>query len=78
MSDVEFKEFCCMYQYAGADWGLEIKALDFADAERRLRAIGANGVVDGELMAVIPAQITKPKLAVDNTSSPPASPDGIS
>jgi hypothetical protein len=53
----EFKPYCISYQHQGASWGAEILAADHDDAVRRLRAIGTTGVVDGQLMATIPATV---------------------
>ena len=55
MSDLdEFKEYVVHYNYGNSQWGVVIKARDFADAERRLYAIG-HGTIGGELVATIPA-----------------------
>lgn len=53
----QFKTFVCSYRYDGGEWTFSIKALDRGDAERRLGVIKGWGRVDGELMAVIPAEI---------------------
>ena len=42
------KRFLVEYRYADATWALEIWADDWQDAERKLRALGANGRVVGE------------------------------
>lgn len=52
-----FKEYCISYQHNGKVWGLNLLAQDFEDARRRVRAIGTTGVVDGELIAKIPAAV---------------------
>lgn len=47
------KAYLCEYPYQGARWGFEIRALDRADAEARLKAIGW-GVVLGESQGRLP------------------------
>jgi len=54
MSKAEFKTFTCSFPYEGGQWGFDIMAVDFADAQSRLKAIGW-GKVDGEVVARIPA-----------------------
>lgn len=54
-SDAPFKEYCCSYRLGGKQWGINILAQSHEDAKMRLRAIGISGVVDGELIAKIPA-----------------------
>lgn len=49
------KTFCVSYMHGGKPWGLEIVAEDWVDAVGRLRALGHNGIVDGELIAAVPA-----------------------
>lgn len=51
------RTYCISYQHQGASWGAEIMATDHDDAARRLRAIGTTGVVDGQLMAKVPASV---------------------
>ena len=46
--------FLCSYRINGDEYGFEIAANDWADAERRLRAIKGNANVDGELVVKIP------------------------
>lgn len=48
------KEFACSYKHGGKDWSVSVDAADWADASRRLRAIGTTGQVDGELVMSIP------------------------
>lgn len=52
MSD--FKEYVVHYGYEGHQWGFVVKATSPEDAEARLKAIGAWGKVDGELVMTIP------------------------
>lgn len=56
LKDEPFRLFVCSYQYAGWEWGLELMAQGFSDAEARLAAV-QGGKVDGELMAKIPATV---------------------
>ena len=51
------KTFLVSYRYNDAEWNAHIMAEDFADAEARLRQMGAWGKVDGELMATVPASL---------------------
>lgn len=53
MTDAPFKTFTCSYPFQGGEWGFEIKARSFKEAQARVKAIGW-GKVDGELMTVIP------------------------
>ena len=54
MSEKPWPTWACSYGYRGSEWSFTIKAPDREDAERRLKLIGANGRVDGELMLIIP------------------------
>ncbi len=45
------KWFACSYPFQGRAFSVHIEAVDAAEASRRLRAIGTNGSVDGELLA---------------------------
>lgn len=47
------KPFHCQYTFDGADWAVEIYAKDFAEASRRLRAIGMTGQVKGITVATV-------------------------
>lgn len=51
MSD--YKTFLCSYNVDGVTFGLNIEARSFEDAAKRLKAIGSNGRVDGELILEI-------------------------
>lgn len=51
--DVEYKTFLVSYNYEGAQWNLEIKARDFADAQARLSRL-CFASLDGEIQAKIP------------------------
>lgn len=53
----EFKDYCCTYRFDNADWAFTIRARSSNEARARLRALGTNGTVDGELMAEIPAAL---------------------
>lgn len=45
------KWFACSYPFQGRVFSVHIEAADLAEASRRLRAIGTNGIIDGELVA---------------------------
>ncbi len=45
------KWFTCSYPFQGRAFSVHIEATDAAETSRRLRAIGTNGSVDGELIA---------------------------
>lgn len=45
------KTYTCAYKFNGKHYVVHIEAEDFADASRRLRAIGMTAQVDGELIA---------------------------
>ena len=47
------RQFLVEYNHKGESWALDIWADDEADAERKLRSIGANGRIKGELCAKI-------------------------
>jgi len=49
--------FTYSYRYKGAEWGFELPAEDFKDAQARLAAIHFNGKLDGKLGGTIPASI---------------------
>ncbi len=49
----QYKTYACTYFYQGSEWGFEIKALSYEDAENRLKAI-SNGKVAGELVLTFP------------------------
>lgn len=49
--------FTCSYRFEGSQWNVTFPARDFDEAERRLRAMGMNGQVDGQLIAEIPANV---------------------
>lgn len=51
---VDEKIFLVRYNHEGREWGLEIMARDFEDAETRLSRI-SYGSVDGELICKVPA-----------------------
>lgn len=43
------KHFAAEYNHQGKRWCLDFYADDWADAERKIRSIGANGRVMGEI-----------------------------
>jgi hypothetical protein len=47
-----YKTYLCSYIYEGKSWSVEIKAVSFEDAEKRLKAL-SRGKVDIELVATI-------------------------
>ena len=49
----KFKTYLASYSHDGGEWGIELQARDWADAQMRLRAIG-RGRIDGELKLKIP------------------------
>ena len=49
-----YTKFTCSYPHAGTRWEFSVYALDFADAEARLAAIGNYGQVDGAIECEIP------------------------
>ena len=55
MLDGEFRPYLVSYNHEGQTWGERIMARSHADAEARLKRIGWNGTVDGELVATVPA-----------------------
>lgn len=57
MADTEWPRWACSYRFGrdGAEYCITIPARSAEEAADRLRAIGAWGKVDGELMMTIPA-----------------------
>jgi len=45
--------FCGTYEFEGEEWVFDLWAQDFAEAERKLKAMGA-GRIDGQMYSVIP------------------------
>lgn len=52
-NDVEFRRYLFEYKYDGAEWGIEIKAANPAEARERLKAISWAGY-KGEIRTAIP------------------------
>jgi hypothetical protein len=52
--DAGYKQFGCYYRYKGAQWGFDIYARDWDDAEARIAALAATAEIDGETIAEIP------------------------
>lgn len=50
---VEYPTFLVSYPFDGSQWGCEIKARDFAEAEARVKAL-CWAKVDGQSVAKIP------------------------
>ncbi len=50
-----WQTFICRYMYKGSEWGFEIVAEDFDDAQARLYALRQFGKVDGIKIVDIPA-----------------------
>lgn len=57
MAEPLWPRWACSYEIDGKPFCLTIPARTHDEAQRRLRAIGMTGKVDGELMAVIPANV---------------------
>lgn len=49
-----YKTYLCSYNYQNSKWIIELKATSFEDAANRLKALGYNGKVDGEVYIEIP------------------------
>lgn len=47
----QFHKFACSYRMDGGEWGFVIMARDYADAQRRIAAIGMTAKVDGQVFA---------------------------
>lgn len=45
----QYKTYVCRYNYDGNPYSFEITAQSFAEAQKRLKCIGSNGKIDGEL-----------------------------
>ena len=54
MVDEGYKTFVVHYRYDGAEWGIQLPARSFEDAEARLARL-AVGTVKGELVMTLPA-----------------------
>ena len=54
MTEPKFDTYLCQYEYDGKEWGFEIQAPSFEDAEARMRSIATSGKVDGKLVGVVP------------------------
>jgi hypothetical protein len=63
------KPFAFSYQFEGKSWGFDLPAKDHAEAERRVRAIGLTGKVDGELHCSVPVLPEPRRLFVGNGAS---------
>lgn len=50
------RTFLVRYRYEGAEYGLELKATDLADAQRRVSQLGF-AKLDGELITTVPAAL---------------------
>lgn len=53
MIDDQYKTFVVHYRYDGAEWGIQIPARSFEDAEARLARL-AYGTVKGEVVMTLP------------------------
>lgn len=49
-----YKTYICRYNYEGNPYSFEITAQSFEEAQKRLKCIGSNGKIDGELILAIP------------------------
>jgi hypothetical protein len=54
--DDGYKQFGCYYRYKGAQWGFDIYARDWEDAEARIAALTTTAEIDGETVAEIRCQ----------------------
>lgn len=54
MIDDQYKTFVVHYRYDGAEWGIQLPARSFEDAEARLARL-VYGTVKGELVMTLPA-----------------------
>jgi hypothetical protein len=54
MVDDQYKTFLVHYRYDGAEWGIQIPAKSFEDAEGRLARL-VYGTVKGEVVMTLPA-----------------------
>ena len=50
----DFQTFIGTYRFDGEEWGFEVQARSWGEAQARVRAMGL-GRIDGELAARIPA-----------------------
>lgn len=57
---INWQEFTCSYTHEldGQEFSFTIWAVDFEDAQERLKFIGSNGTIDGELDSIIPFRKT--------------------
>lgn len=53
MVDDQYKVFVVHYRHDGAEWGIQLPANSFEDAEARLARL-AHGTVKGELVMTLP------------------------
>ena len=56
-SEEKWPIFLYSYRYKGKEWGFELPAEGFEDAQSRLAAIHYNGKLDGKLEGAIPASV---------------------
>lgn len=58
MSEIEkWNDYTCSYIFGNSQWGFEVRARSMAEAEARVIAIRRSAIVDGELIAKIPAGV---------------------
>lgn len=57
MSKEQWPTWLCSYRFDGTEYSLEIPARSKAEAEGRMRAIGMNGNVDGELVMRVDGRV---------------------
>lgn len=58
-----FQRYACKYQLDGETWNLVVLAETPEEAVRRMRAIGANGQLLGEVVALLPGYPGMRKIA---------------
>ena len=56
MASGQYKTFLVSYRHNGAEWNIELPALDYDDAKDRLARL-CFASVDGEIIATIPASL---------------------
>jgi hypothetical protein len=51
----KWKRYACSYRYQDREYAFTIPARNEIEASNRIRCIGINGRIDGELIAEVPA-----------------------
>lgn len=50
-----FSEYLCEYKHGNSKWGFKIFATSYEDAQERIKSIGINGELKGEVFLTIDA-----------------------